>query len=106
LRPGPAPQRIEVEGAGIEVLSARLQGTKGSETVWSVRMRANGPPGQVPLVIRAIYGGGETVEVKNSLTVVPAPEESSFPWAVAVGGTLLAVAVAFTALRIARRRTE
>ncbi len=106
LRPGPAPTRIEVEGAGIEVLSARLQGTKGSETVWSVRVRANGPPGQVPLSLRAVYGGGEAVAVKNSLTVVPAPEESSFPWAVTVGGTLLALAVAFTALRIARRRTE
>ena len=106
LRPGPAPQRIEVEGAGIEVLSARLQGTKGSETVWNVRVRANGPPGQVPLILRAVYGGGEAVAVKNSLTVVPAPEGSSFPWAVVVGGTLLALAVAFTALRIARRRTE
>jgi hypothetical protein len=43
--------------------------------------------------------------VKNSLTV-PAPEASSFPWAVVVGGTLLALALAFAALRLARRRTE
>jgi hypothetical protein len=106
LRPGPAPHRIEVEGAGIDVLSARLQGKKGSETVWSVRMRATGPPGQVPLILRAVYSGGEAVEVKNSLTVVPAPEASSFPWAVVAGGTLLALALAFAALRLARRRTE
>jgi hypothetical protein len=106
LRPGPAPQRIEVEGAGIDVLSTRLQGKKGSETVWSVRMRATGPPGQVPLILRAVYSGGEAVEVKNSLTVVPAPEASSFPWAVVAGGTLLALALAFAALRLARRRTE
>ena len=106
LRPGPAPQRIEVEGPGIEVLSTRLQGKKGSETVWTVRVRVNGPPGEVPLILRAIYAGGKTVEVKNSLTVVPGPESSPFPWAVVAGGTLLALALAFILLRLARRRTE
>jgi hypothetical protein len=106
LRPGPAPQRIEVEGAGIDVLSTRLQGKKGSETVWTVRVRATGPPGEVPLILRAIYAGGKTVEVKNSLTVVPGPESSPFPWAVVAGGTLLALALAFILLRLARRRTE
>jgi hypothetical protein len=106
LRPGPAPQRIEVEGAGLDVLSAHLQGRKGSETVWSVRVRADAPPGQVPLILRALYTGGAAVEVRNSLTVVPAPEASSFPWAVVVGGTLLALALALLVLRLARRRTE
>jgi hypothetical protein len=106
LRPGPAPQRIEVEGAGLEVLSTRLQGKKGTETVWSVRVRANEPPGQVPLILRAVYAGGETVEVKNSLTVVPAPDASSFPWAAVAVGTLLALALALVLLRLARRRTE
>jgi hypothetical protein len=106
LRPGPAPQRIEVEGAGIEVLSTRLQGKKGSETVWTVRVRVKGPPGEVPLVLRAVYAGGETVEVKNSLTVVPGPDSSPFPWAIVAGGTLLALALAFALLRLARRRTE
>jgi hypothetical protein len=106
LRPGPAPHRIEVEGAGLEVLSTRLQGKKGTETVWSVRVRADAAPGQVPLTLRAVYAGGEAVEVKNSLTVVPAPEASSFPWAVVAVGTLLALALAFVLLRLARRRTE
>jgi hypothetical protein len=106
LRPGPAPERIEVEGLGVEVLSSRLQGTKGSETVWSVRIRATAPPGQVPLVLRAVYTGGEAVEVTNSLTVVPAPETSSFPWVLVAGGTLLALALALVVLRLARRRTE
>jgi hypothetical protein len=105
LRPGPAPKRIEIEGAGIEVLSTRLQGRKGSETVWSVRVRANGPPGQVPLVLRALYAGGKAVEVRNSLTVVPGPE-ASFPWAVVAGGTLFALALALVVLRLARRRME
>jgi hypothetical protein len=106
LRPGPAPQRIEVEGAGLEVLSARLQGRKGSETVWSVRVRADAPPGQVPLILRAVYTGGAAVEVRNSLTVVPKPEASSFPWVVVAGCTLLALALALVLLRLARRRTE
>lgn len=106
LRPGPAPERIEVEGAGIETLSTRLQGTKGSETVWSVRLRATASPGEVPLILRAVYTGGEAVVVRDSLTVVPAPEESSFPWAAVAGGTILALALAFGLLRLARRRTE
>jgi len=106
LRPGPAPQRIEVEGAGIHVLSTRLQGRKESETVWSVRVRADGPAGQLPLILRAVYPGGEAVEVNNSLTVVPAAEASSFPWAIVVGGTLLALVLALVLLRLARRRTE
>ena len=106
LRPGPAPERIEVEGAGIEILSTRLQGKKGSETVWSVRVRADAPPGEVPLTLRAVYTGGEAVEVSDSLTVVPGPESSSFPWAAVAGGTLLALALALGLLRLARRRTE
>jgi hypothetical protein len=106
LRPGPAPERIEVEGAGIEVLSTRLQGTKGSETVWSVRLRPTASPGEVPLILRAVYTGGEAVEVRDSLTVVPAPEASSFPWAVVAGGALLALLLALVVLRLARRRTE
>ena len=106
LRPGPAPQRIEVEGAGLEVLSTRMQGKKGTETVWSVRVRADAAPGQVPLTLRAVYAGGEAVEVKNSLTVVPAPDASSFPWAAVAVGTLLALALALVLLRLARRRTE
>jgi hypothetical protein len=105
LRPGPAPKRIEIEGAGIDVLSTRLQGRKASETIWSVRVRANGPPGQVPLVLRALYAGGKAVEVRNSLTVVPGPE-ASFPWAVVAGGTLFALALAVVVLRLARRRME
>jgi hypothetical protein len=106
LRPGPTPVRIEVEGAGVDVLATRLQGRKGSDTVWIVRMRTNAPPGLVPLILRAVYADGESVDVNETLTVVPAPETSSFPWAVAVGGTLLALVLALALLRLARRRTE
>ena len=58
------------------------------------------------MILRAVYAGGEAVEVRDSLTVVPAPEASSFPWAAVAGGTLLAFALALGLLRLARRRTE
>jgi hypothetical protein len=105
LRPGPAPRRIAVEGEGIEVLSTRLQGVKGSETVWSVRVRTEALPGRVPIVLRALYGDGESVAVHEALTVVPRPETSSFPWVAVAGGTLLALALAAGLIGLARRRT-
>ena len=86
LRPGAPPSELEVEGDGIEVRSSELEGTLGSETFWTVRLRADGEPGIVPLALRAVYDDGRSVEVDQQLTVVPAPEGSSFPWpAVAVG---------------------
>jgi hypothetical protein len=104
LRPGAAPERIEVEGSGINVLSARLQGVKGSETVWSVRVRITAPPGHVPLILRVVYADGKSVDVKESLTVVPPPAESSFPWAAGAIGIVLALLLAVGLLGLARRR--
>ncbi len=104
LRAGPAPEQLEVEGVGVEGLSTRLQGTRGPETVWTVRVRATGPPGPVLLILRAVFADGESVEVDDTLTIVPAEEPSSFPWAIAAGGTLLALAVAVSSLALARRR--
>lgn len=104
LRPGPPPRELEVEGDGIDVISSDLQGTSGSDTVWNVRLRATADPGVVPLVLRAVYADGQSVEVDQQLTVAPAPERSGFPWAGVVAGTLLAVAFAVVALRVARRK--
>ena len=104
LRPGAPPQGLEVSGDGIEVLSAELQETLGSETVWSVRLRANAEPGVVPLLLRAVYADGQSVEVDEQLTVRPAEEESGFPWPAAIVGALLAVSFAGVSLRLARRR--
>ena len=44
------------------------------ETAWSVRLRATGATGAVPVVLRAIYPDGRSVEVDQQLTVVPAAE--------------------------------
>ncbi|MEA2467227.1 MAG: hypothetical protein QOJ57_1353 [Thermoleophilaceae bacterium] len=104
LRPGAPPRRLVVEGPGIEVLSSGLLALKGSESRWNVRLRADAPPGTVAIVLRAVYADGRAVEVRNALTVVPREEPSSFPWAGAVGGFLLAIATAAAALAIARRR--
>jgi hypothetical protein len=105
LRPGAPPRRLEVVASGVEVLSSGLRGTKGSETRWNVRLRAEAPPGNVALVLRAVYADGRSVEVRTALTVVPADEPSSFPWAGAVAGVVLAFAVAAGALVVARRRS-
>ncbi len=104
LRPGPRPERLELEGPGVEVLAIRMQAPTGPETVWTVRIRANGPPGVTPLVLRAVYADGRSVEVDQTLTVLPAPEGAGFPWPGVVVGALLAVAFAGTGLYLARRK--
>ena len=104
LRPGPPPDRLEVEGDGVDVISAVLQGTSGSDSVWTVRLRATAAPGAAPIVLRAVYADGRSVEVDQQLTVAPRPETSGFPWVGVVAGVLLAVAVAAFSLRLARRK--
>jgi len=108
LRPGAPPERLEVEGAGLEVLSTRLQAVVASETQWTARVRtdADAEPGQLPLVLRALFADGESVEVEDAITVVPpvTGTDDSFPWAGAAVGTLCAVALAATALLLARRK--
>ena len=104
LRPGPPPQRLEVEGNGIEVVSADLQGTSGSDTLWNIRLRATAAPGAVPIVLRAVYGDGQAVEVDQQFTVTPGPERSGVPWVGVVAGVLIAVALAAFSLGLARRK--
>lgn len=104
LRPGSPPRGLEVEGDGIEVISADLLGNSGSDTLWNVRLRATAEPGVVPIVLRAVYADGQSVEVDQQLTVVPGPERSGFPWVGVVAGAVLAVAFAAVSLRLARRK--
>ena len=81
-----------------------MQGTSGSDTLWNVRLRATAAPGAVPIVLRAVYADGRSVEVDQQFTVAPGPERSGFPWVGVVAGVLLAVAVAAFSLRFARRK--
>ena len=104
LRPGGPPDQLEVEGDGVEIISSVLQGTSGSDSVWIVRLRPTAAPGAVPIVLRAVYADGRSVEVDQQLTVAPRPETSGFPWVGVVAGVLLAVAFAVLALRLVRRK--
>ena len=104
LRPGAPPERLELEAAGLDVLSTRLREVVDGETRWDVRARTNAPPGTLTLVLRAGFADGETVEVDDTLTVVPPEPSGPFPWAVAIAGSLLAVAFAASALYLVRRK--
>jgi hypothetical protein len=106
LRAGAPPQRLEVEGQGLEVLASRRQAVVGVETRWTVRVRADTEPGSLPLVLRAVFADGESVVVDDAVTVVPPEAEarSAFPWVGAAVGAVLAVAFAAGALRLARRK--
>ena len=104
LRPGAPPETLELEGDGLEVFSTELEARVGAETRWRARIRATGSPGVLPIVLRAVYPDGRSVEVDQSLTVVPATEEAGFPWTAAIAGVLLALAAAAAALFLARRK--
>jgi hypothetical protein len=104
LRPGGPPNGLEVVGEQLEVLAVREQSQVDSESVWTVRLRADGPTGNVPVVLRARYPGGSSVDVDAALTVVPEPEGSGFPWPGVIVGTALAAGFAVVALLVARRK--
>ena len=104
LRPGVAPRRLELVGAGVEVISTRLVDSVGAETRWDVRLRATAEPGVVALVLRAVYADGKSVEVDQQLAILPAPQTSGFPLVGVLTGVFLAVGLAVVALRLARRK--
>ena len=106
LRPGPNPVALEVEGEGLAVLSTRLVDAVGGDTLWTARVRADSDPGKLPLVLRAVYADGRSVEVGQALVVVPGEEtvEDGFPWVAAVVGVTAATALAAAAFLLARRR--
>jgi hypothetical protein len=104
LRPGPPPVRLELEATGLDVLSSRLREVVGSETRWDVRARTDAPPGSMALVLRAGFADGETVDVADTLTIVPPEPAGSFPWTAALAGAALAVALAIAAFVLVRRK--
>jgi hypothetical protein len=105
LRPGAAPVRLEVEGPGVQVLSSRPAGVANGETRWIVRARIDSPPGPLAVVLRAVYPDGAAVEVKDSVTVVPASGGEGGPrWWLVLAGVVLAGGVAVAALIAMRRK--
>ena len=66
-------------------------------------------PGELLLILRAVFADGESVEVDGAVTVVPpAPQGSEasdeFPWLGVAAGVTLALALAVAVLLLARRR--
>ncbi len=55
-------------------------------------------PGTLALVLRAGFADGETVEVDDTLIVVPPEPSDPFPWAAAIVGGGLAVGFVVVAL--------
>lgn len=98
------PARLDVAGEGLELLASRLQALVGPESRWTVRVRVAGPPGRRPVVLRAIYADGRSVDVDSVLTVVPAPERGSFPLGAVLAGVGVAAGLAAAALLLARRK--
>jgi hypothetical protein len=105
LRAGAGPVRLEIDGDGVIVLAGSLGGLVRGETVWNGQVRVDAEPGVLPVMLRAIYADGRSVEVDATLTVVPPEQqESAFPWPVVIVGVLLAVSLAVGLLAFARRR--
>jgi hypothetical protein len=92
--------RLELEAVGLEVLEVRRLGPARPEPTWTARVRVNAPPGPLPLVLRQVTAAGASVEVRHTLTVVPAPARAT-PWgrAAAVAAALVVGAAALVAVR-------
>ena len=109
LRAGPPPVTLEVEAEGIEFLASSRRQVVDAETRWSVLLDVSltAPTGELPLVLRALFADGESVEVDGAVVVVPLAVEplGGFPWLGVAAAVTLALALGATALLRARRRT-
>lgn len=109
LRPGAPPVELELEGDGVELLAGNRRQVAGAETVWSLRLRIgpSAPSGELPLVLRALFPDGESVEVDSSVVVVAQRPRAgrSFPWLPVGAAVTLALAVAAALLIRSRRRS-
>ena len=106
VRAGALPVELELEADGLEVLSTRLVDAVRGDTLWSARVRVESKPGTLPLVLRAVFADGRSVEVDHSLVVLPDPgDEGAFPWvAVLIGVAGVGALTAAAFLFLTRRR--
>jgi hypothetical protein len=103
LRPGPRPVALELEADGLEVMSTRIVGAAGGDTLWTARIRVTSDPGTLPILLRAVYPDGRSVEVDESLVVL-GDEEGGLAWRTAAIAVALAAGLAVAVLLLARRR--
>ena len=106
LRPDALPVSLELEGDGLEVLSTRLIDAVDGDTLWTARIRVDAAPGNLPLVLRAVFADGRSAQVDHSLLVLPGrPDGGGIPWvAVLLGITAAAALTGAAFLLLARRR--
>lgn len=103
LRPGAVPTGLEVRGPGVRQLSSRADGSAGEETRWRVRVLVTAEPGPTEIVLRALFADGRPVDVRRTVTVVPAAAAEGPPL-VAIGAAALALASLLGAAVLLRRR--
>jgi hypothetical protein len=103
LRPGAPPTDLAVSGAGVRQLSTEAAGLIGVESRWRVRVRVDSAPGPVTLLLRAGFRDGESVVVRQAVTVVPAHSGGGSSAALLVSVAAAAVAAAGGAAFLLRR---
>ena len=108
LRPGRQPTALDVSGPGVSQLSSAPSGLLGVESRFRVRVRVETEPGPLPLLLLARYDDGQTVRIRQTLTVVPpeAGSDSGAPvllWAGVVAGLLLATGGALAFLNFKKK---
>jgi hypothetical protein len=95
LRPTQEPTGLDVSGPGVRQLASAPSGLLGAESRFRVRVRVETEPGQLPLLLLVRYRDGQTVRIRQTLTVLPpaAGAESGAP-VVLLAGIAAAVLLA------------
>jgi hypothetical protein len=100
-----ASEGLAVEGPGVETLSTRAAGLFGADSRWRVVVRIEGEPGPVPLTLRVRLADGRTVDVAQTVTLVPGrPEAAGRNWLAPALAAAVAAGLAAGGLALLRRR--
>ena len=95
LRPTQEPTGLDVSGPGVRQLSSASSGPFGAESRFRVGVRVESEPGPIALLLLVRYRDGQTVRIRQTLTVLPseAGGDSGAPvllWAGIAAAVLLA----------------
>jgi hypothetical protein len=71
LRPGRQPTGLDVSGPGVHQLSSEPSGLFGLESRFRVGLKVETEPGPLALLLLVRYADGQTVRIRQTLTVVP-----------------------------------
>jgi hypothetical protein len=105
LRPGEPPTSLTVSGDGVRQVRSSAVGTFGRETRWEVRVHVAAAPGPTELLLTAGFADGSTVEVRRTVTVVPArSDDDGLPVAAAAFAALGLAGLVVVAVLLRRPR--